>query len=87
MTTEKIIPATGRRRLTGVVVATKMQKTVTVKIDRTVLNSKYQKRYTVSKTYLAHNENPEVKVGDKVTIEETRPLSAKKRFRVVAVAN
>lgn len=86
MTTEKIIPATGRRRLTGVVVAAKMMKTVTVKVDRTVLNTKYQKRYTVSKTYLAHNENPEVKVGDTVVIEETRPLSAKKRFRVVTVA-
>ncbi len=87
MTTEKIIPATGRRRLTGVVVsAGKMIKTITVKIDRTVLNSKYQKRYTVSQTYLAHCENPEVKVGDTVIIEETRPLSAKKRFRVVTDA-
>ncbi|MBI1908452.1 30S ribosomal protein S17 [Candidatus Uhrbacteria bacterium] len=74
----------GRRRLEGTVVATKMQKTVTVRIDRTVLNAKYQKRYQVSKTYLAHNENPEVKVGDLVTIEETRPLSARKRWRVVA---
>lgn len=83
MTTE-IQHATGRRRLNGVVVAAKMQKTVTVRIDRTVLNAKYQKRFTVSKTYLAHNENPEVKVGDAVTIEETRPLSARKRWRVVA---
>ncbi len=75
--------ATGRRRLTGVVIAMKMQKTLTVRIDRTVLHEKYQKRFTVSKTYLVHNENPEVKVGDTVTIEETRPLSARKRFRVV----
>lgn len=82
MTTEKNIVA--RRRLEGTVVATKMEKTVTVKVDRTVLHTKYQKRYTVSKKYLAHNENPEVKVGDKVTIEETRPLSARKRWRVVA---
>lgn len=82
MTTE-VQHKTGRRRLNGVVVATKMQKTVTVRIDRTVLNSKYQKRFQVSKTYLAHNENPEVKVGDHVTIEETRPLSARKRWRVV----
>lgn len=78
--------AATRRRLIGVVVSTKMQKTVTVKINRTVLHEKYQKRYRVSKTYLAHNENPEVKVGDTVTIEETRPLSARKRWRVISVA-
>lgn len=75
-----------RRRLSGVVVSTKMQKTVTVKIDRTVLHQKYQKRYAVSKTYLAHNEDDSVKVGDKVTIEETRPLSARKRWRVIREA-
>lgn len=75
-----------RRRLSGVVVSTKMQKTVTVKIDRTVLHQKYQKRYAVSKTYLAHNEDDSVKVGDIVTIEETRPLSARKRWRVIREA-
>lgn len=75
-----------RRRLSGVVVSTKMQKTVTVKIDRTVLHQKYQKRYAVSKTYLAHNEDDSVKVGDTVTIEETRPLSARKRWRVIREA-
>lgn len=83
---EKATPSTGtasRRRLIGVVVSTKMQKTVTVKIDRTVLHEKYQKRFHVSKTYLAHNEDASVKVGDTVTIEETRPLSARKRWRVV----
>lgn len=76
----------GRRRLTGTVVSTKMQKTVTVKVDRTVLHQKYQKRYAASKTYLAHNEDANVKVGDMVTIEETRPLSARKRWRVIREA-
>lgn len=61
-----------------------MQKTVTVRIDRTVLHEKYQKRFRVSKTYLAHNESPDVKVGDVVTIEETRPVSTRKRWRVVS---
>lgn len=75
-----------RRRLIGTVVSAKMQKTVTIKVDRTVLHAKYQKRYAVSKTYLAHNEDPNVKVGDKVTIEETRPLSARKRWRVISAA-
>lgn len=72
-----------RRRLNGIVVATKMMKTVTVRVDRTVVHPKYGKRYTVSKKYLAHNENPAVVEGMKVTIEETRPLSALKRWRVV----
>lgn len=85
MTTETTIKpsAPQRRRLEGTVVSTKMQKTVTVRIDRTVLHEKYQKRFRVSKTYLAHNEFPEVKVGDAVTIEETRPVSTRKRWRIV----
>jgi small subunit ribosomal protein S17 len=72
-----------RRRLTGIVVSTKMTKTVAVRVDRTVVHPKYGKRYTVSKKYLAHNENPAIVDGMKVTIEETRPLSALKRWRVV----
>jgi len=73
-----------RRRLNGVVIATKMTKTVSVQVDRTVLHAKYQKRYTVSKKYLAHNEIEGLQAGDKVIIEETRPLSALKRWRVVS---
>ena len=89
MTNEKKTPTAPvagarRRRLIGEVVGTAMQKTVKVRVDRTILHAKYQKRSTASETYLAHNENPEVKVGDIVTIEETRPLSARKRWRVVA---
>lgn len=75
-----------RRRLEGTVVSAKAQKTVTVRVDRTVMHPKYGKRYTVSKKYLAHCEMPEVKEGAKVTIEETRPLSSRKRWRVVASA-
>lgn len=76
--------STTRRRITGKVVSTKMTKTVSVQVDRTVLHAKYQKRYTMSKKYLAHNELEGVLVGDKVIIEETRPMSALKRWRVVA---
>ena len=75
--------SSARRRITGKVVSTKMAKTVSVQVDRTVLHAKYQKRYTVSKKYLAHNEDETVQVGDKVIIEETRPMSALKRWRVV----
>jgi small subunit ribosomal protein S17 len=87
MTTKKTqtTPAT-RRRLTGTVISTKMTKTVSVQVDRTVLHEKYQKRYAVSKKYLVHNEIEGIVAGDKVIIEETRPLSAKKRWRVVAKA-
>lgn len=85
MTTKKTQEkSTTRRRLTGVVISVKMTKTVSVQVDRTVLHSKYQKRYTMSKKYLAHNELEGLQAGDKVTIEETRPLSALKRWRVVA---
>lgn len=87
MTTKKTPEkSTTRRRLHGVVVSTKMTKTVSVQVDRTVLHAKYQKRYTVSKKYLAHNELEGLQVGDKVIIEETRPLSALKRWRVVTKA-
>lgn len=76
-----------RRRLNGVVTSVKMTKTVSVQVDRTVLHPKYQKRYAVSKKYLAHNELEGVQLGDKVIIEETRPLSAQKRWRVVEKAS
>lgn len=74
-----------RRRLTGVVVSAKMEKTVTVRVDRTVMHPKYGKRYQVSKKFLVHDEAKSAKVGDVVTIEETRPLSARKRWRLVSV--
>jgi small subunit ribosomal protein S17 len=82
-----VVPAArgNRRRLTGVVTSDKMMNTVTVQVDRTVLHAKYQKRYVVSKKYLAHNEGDKAKAGQTVIIEETRPLSARKRWRVVEI--
>lgn len=76
-----------RRRLKGVVVSDKMDKTVVVRVDRTVLHSKYLKRYTKSKRYKAHDEQNAAKVGDLVTIEETRPMSKDKRWRIVNQTN
>lgn len=73
-----------RRRLQGVVIADKMSKTVVVRVERTKLNAKYKKRYTVSKKYKAHDEAAQYHVGDAVIIEETKPLSADKRWRVVS---
>ncbi len=74
---------TTKRRLIGTVVSDKMNKTVVVQVDRTVMHSKYLKRYTVSKKFKAHDEENAFHIGDEVTIEETRPISKDKRWRVV----
>ncbi len=73
-----------RRRLAGVVVSDKMVKTVVVRVDRMKMHPKYKKRYTMSKNYKAHDEKREYHVGDKVIMEETKPMSADKRWRVVS---
>jgi len=73
-----------KRRQEGTVVSDKMEKTVVVRVDRVKTHSKYLKQYTVSKRYKAHDEKEEAKVGDKVIIEETRPYSKEKRWRVIA---
>lgn len=69
--------------LQGVVVSDKMEKTVTVKVSRYVKHPKYQKYYTISKKYKAHDEDNAHKVGDVVKIVETRPISKDKTFRVL----
>ncbi len=77
---------TMRRQFTGVVVsANKTPKTVVVRVDRTEVHPKYGKRYVVSTKFMAHDEAMTTKEGQTVTIEETRPLSARKRWRVVSV--
>ena len=78
--TEKVI----RRRAskTGVVVSDKADKTVVVRVDRIVRHKLY-KRYIRRKTkFMAHDETNDCKVGDTVEIVESRPLSARKRWRV-----
>ena len=69
----------------GVVVSTKMQKTVTVKVERTIRHPEYSKVITRAKKYYAHNEDPNVQVGQKVRIIETRPMSKLKRWRVIEI--
>jgi small subunit ribosomal protein S17 len=71
------------RTLKGKVVSTAMEKTVVVAVNRTKADPLYKKRYTVTKRYMAHNENPEIKLGDEVVIEESRPLSRHKRWVVI----
>jgi len=72
-----------KRIFKGIVVSDKSDKTVVVKIDRVKMHSKYHKRYTVSKNFKAHDEKNEYKTGDKVIIQECRPLSKDKRWRVI----
>jgi len=67
-----------KQRLQGIVVSDKMQKTVVVKVERVKEHPKYKKRYKVHKKYKAHDEKEKCKVGDKVVIEECRPISKEK---------
>ncbi len=72
-----------RRKLQGVVVSDKMMKTVTVLVNRFVKHPKYGKFMNISKKYKAHDEEGAYKTGDKVTIEECRPISKDKSFKVI----
>lgn len=74
-----------RKTRTGVVVSNKMEKTVVVRVERTIRHPRYDKVITRSKKYYAHDESNSAREGDVVTIMETRPLSKLKRFRVVEV--
>ncbi len=69
--------------LEGIVVSDKMDKTVVVEVSRYRQLPKYKKYVTVSKKYKAHDEENKCRVGDKVKIRETRPLSKDKHFIVV----
>ncbi|MDO8584614.1 MAG: 30S ribosomal protein S17 [bacterium] len=70
------------RQLKGVVVSDKMQKTVVVEVSEMKMNSKYLKQYRVSRRLKAHDEERAYHTGDKVVIEETRPMSRDKRWKV-----
>ena len=71
------------RKLEGVVVSDKMKKTVVVAVERLKLNQKYKKHFKATTKFKAHDENNEYHPGDKVVIEETRPISKDKRWKVI----
>jgi small subunit ribosomal protein S17 len=71
--------------VTGVVVSDKMDKTVKVAIARQIRHDLYGKIQRRTSTFLAHDETNEVKVGDRVAITETRPLSRRKRWVVTSI--
>ena len=73
-----------KRKLKGTVVSDKMQKTRVVEVVRFKKHQRYQKYFKTSQRFKAHDENNEYKVGDKVVIEETRPLSKDKRWRIIS---
>lgn len=72
-----------KRKLRGVVVSDKMAKTAVVSVIHQRKHPKYLKYYKVTNRFKAHDENKEYKVGDKVVIEETRPISKEKRWKII----
>lgn len=73
-----------RRRFQGTVIsAGHMAKTVRVAVERIVWHPKVRKQVRRTKTFLVHDERGDAKVGDRVVIEQTRPLSARKHFRIL----
>lgn len=72
-----------KKKLTGIVVSDKMQKTIVVQVERIKEHPKYKRRYKIHKKYKVHDENQQYHIGDKVVIEETRPTSKEKRWTVI----
>lgn len=74
-----------KRKLQGIIVSDKMNKTRVVAVERLKLHPKYLKRYKSTSRFKVHDEKNEYKVGDKVVIEETRPLSKEKRWTITGL--
>ena len=74
-----------RKQRTGQVVSNKMDKTITVKVERRLIHPLYGKFVKRSKKFFAHDEENTCKIGDLVRIMETRPLSKNKRWRLVEI--
>jgi small subunit ribosomal protein S17 len=73
------------KRLTGVVASDKMKDTCVVVVERFVKHEKYQKFMNLRKRYKVHDAGNQAKIGDKVVIEETRPISRHKNFKIVEI--
>ena len=82
---EKLLQRGRRRKVVGMVIGDKMQKTIVVEVTRLIRHAKYGKYIKRSTVYKAHDENKEARVGDKVEIIETRPLSKTKTTKLVRV--
>ncbi len=85
-TTEKTPTALQKRRVVvGTVVSDKMQKTIVVKVDRRVRDPLYKKYVTRSRRFKAHDETNQAKIGDLVSLIETRPMSREKRWALQSI--
>ena len=82
---KQVIEASHNRRLQGVVVSHKRQKTIVVETENYKAHPIYKKRVSVRKRYKVDDRNDAAKVGDVVIFEECRPLSHDKRFRLVEI--
>ncbi len=76
-----------RKERTGEVVSNKMQKTIVVRVERRFRHPKFKKIVTSFKKLYAHDEDKQAQIGDLVRIQETRPLSRTKCWRLVEVLN
>jgi small subunit ribosomal protein S17 len=74
-----------RQEKVGLVTSTKMQKTVVVTVERQTIHPLYKRVVRQTRGFLVHDEKGECRIGDTVRIQETRPLSARKRWRVAEV--
>jgi len=81
------MPNQKRQQKIGVVSNNRMQKTIVVTVDRKIMHPLYKKVLRKSSRFLAHDESGECQLGDTVKIEETRPLSRRKRWRVIEVVS
>lgn len=81
---ETVVRST-RKEKTGVVVSNKMQKTITIAVERKVKHPKYGKFLTRTSKFKAHDESNECNIGDVVRVMETRPLSKDKNWRLVEI--
>jgi small subunit ribosomal protein S17 len=73
------------RILTGTVTSDKGDKTIVITVNTRKTHPIYKKQYSVNTKFMAHDEKNEAKVGDRVVIEETRPLSTRKRFQLARI--
>ncbi|MDD5005545.1 MAG: 30S ribosomal protein S17 [Candidatus Omnitrophica bacterium] len=74
-----------RKERTGIVISDKMQKTIIVRVERSAIHPKYTKILKKFNKFKVHDEKKEAKIGDRVLIIETRPVSKDKRWRLIKV--
>ena len=79
------VQRSNRKVRVGTVVSDKMNKTIIVRVDRTMKHPRYMKTVSTFSKLYAHDEKNEARVGDRVRVAETRPLSATKRWRLTEI--